>query len=62
MDTYTTDTNDGALDYDAVRALIHKLGPRDARRAVLRMASRKHAPKAQRRAALRSVTAHAVTE
>jgi hypothetical protein len=56
--THTTDT----LDFEAARSLIYKLGVRGARRAVLRMASRTHAPKAQRRAAIRSVTACAATE
>jgi hypothetical protein len=58
--THTTETT--PLDFEAARSLIYKLGVRGARRAVLRMASRTHAPKAQRRAAIRSVTVCAATE
>jgi hypothetical protein len=44
-------------DFDALRALIHKHGLRGARSVARRQASRRHIPPAQRRAALRSVTA-----
>jgi len=40
---------------DTLRALIHKHGRSGARRVQRRTASRKHAPKAHRRAALRAV-------
>ena len=44
---------------DALRSLIHKHGRAGARKVARRIASRKHAPQAHRRAALRAVRAAA---
>jgi len=44
---------------DSIRALIHKHGVSGARKVARRTASRKHAPKAHRRAAVRAVRAAA---